>query len=185
MNENADNSVPDLKVAWEGNYIRAVTRGRWEFVERKNTTGVVGIAPVTDDGKLVLVEQCRIPVGGAVIELPAGLVGDIEGQRDETMELAASRELIEETGYRAGKMVRVCSGVASAGISSEELTFFLATELEKVGPGGGDDSEDIIVREVPLEEVPAYLEACGKRGIGIDLKIYAALYFCNQLPQAE
>jgi ADP-ribose pyrophosphatase len=185
MSEIADSGAPDLKVVWEGNYIRAVTRGRWEFVERKNITGIVGIAPVTDDGKLVLVEQYRMPMGGHVIELPAGLVGDIEDQRDEPMESAASRELIEETGYRAGKMVRVCSGVASAGITSEEMTFFLATELEKVGPGGGDDSEDIVVHEVPLEEVPAYLEACDNRGVGIDLKIYAALYFCSQPSRAE
>jgi ADP-ribose pyrophosphatase len=179
MNPMTNDSNADKKIEWEGNYIRAVTRGRWEYVERKNITGIVGMVPVTDDGKLVLVEQHRPAVGGKVIELPAGLVGDIEGQRDEPMETAAARELVEETGYRAGKMIRVCSGVGSAGITSEEMTFFLATELEKVGPGGGDDSEDIIVREVPIDEVPAYLDACRARGMIIDLKIYAGLYFCR------
>jgi ADP-ribose pyrophosphatase len=179
MKQMTNDSNADKKIEWEGNYIRAVTRGRWEYVERKNITGIVGMVPVTDDGKLVLVEQHRPAVGGKVIELPAGLVGDIEGQRDEPMETAAARELVEETGYRAGKMQRVCSGVGSAGITSEEMTFFLATELEKVAPGGGDDSEDIIVHEVPLGEVPAYLDSCRARGMIIDLKIYAGLYFCR------
>ena len=110
--------IADKKIEWEGNYIRAVTRGRWEYVERKNITGIVGMIPITDDGKLVLVEHHRPAVGGKVIELPAGLVGDIEGQRDEPMETAAARELVEETGYRAGNMVRVCSGVGFAGITS-------------------------------------------------------------------
>ena len=117
MNKITSDSDSDKKIAWEGNYIRAVTRGRWEFVERKNITGIVGMIPVTDDGRLVLVAQHRPAVGGTVIELPAGLVGDIEDQRDELMETAAARELVEETGYQAGKMTRMCSGVASAGIA--------------------------------------------------------------------
>ena len=180
VNPMTDNSDAGRNVAWEGDYIRAVTRGRWEFVERKNITGIVGMIPVTDDGKLVLVVQHRPAVGGPVIELPAGLVGDVEGQRDEPMETAAARELIEETGYRAGKMTRVCSGAASAGIASEEMTLFLATELQKVGPGGGDDSENIVVHEVPLSEVPAYLDDCRNRGVATDLKIYAGLHFCTR-----
>jgi len=180
MNPMTHESGADRNVVWEGDYIRAVTRGRWEFVERKNITGIVGMIPVTDDGKLVLVEQHRPAVGGGVIELPAGLVGDVEDQRDEPMETAAVRELIEETGYRAGKMTRVCSGVASAGITSEAMTFFLATELAKVGPGGGDDSENIVVHEVPLAEVPDYLDDCRGRGIVTDLKIYAGLHFCSR-----
>ncbi len=179
MNKITSDSDSDKKIAWEGNYIRAVTRGRWEFVERKNITGIVGMIPVTDDGRLVLVAQHRPAVGGTVIELPAGLVGDIEDQRDELMETAAARELVEETGYQAGKMTRMCSGVASAGITSEEMTFFLATELEKVGPGGGDESEDIVVHEVPIDEVRAYLDDCRAGGMVVDLKIYAGLYFCR------
>jgi len=178
MNQITHKDDDDSTVVWEGDYIKAVVRGRWEFVQRKNITGIVGMIPVTDDGKLVLVAQHRPAVGGTVIELPAGLVGDTEEFRDEPLEAAAGRELIEETGYRPGKMERVCCGVASAGIASEEMTFYLATELEKVGPGGGDDSEDIIVHEVPVEEVPAYLEDCRARGMVIDLKIYAGLYFC-------
>jgi len=180
MNPIEDNGDSDKKTAWEGHYIRAVTRGRWEYVERKNITGIVGMIPVTDDGKLVLVVQHRPAVGGKVIELPAGLAGDIEDHRDEPLENAAGRELIEETGYRAGKMEQVCCGVASAGITSEEMTFFLATELEKVGPGGGDESESIAVHEVPLDEVPAYLDNCRGQGMVIDLKIYAGLYFCSR-----
>ena len=65
--------IGDRTVVWEGNYIRAVVRGRWEFAERKNITGIVGMIPITDDGRLVLVEQFRPALDSRVIELPAGL----------------------------------------------------------------------------------------------------------------
>ena len=170
--------IGDRKVVWEGNYIRAVVRGRWEFAERKNITGIVGMIPITDDGRLVLVEQFRPAVNSRVVELPAGLVGDVAGEGDEPLAAAASRELIEETGYRAGTLKRLFHGSASAGISAEQITFFLATDLEKVGPGGGDDSEDITVHEVPLGDVIDWLDAKAAQGLVIDVKIYSALHFC-------
>jgi len=175
--------IGDRKVVWEGRYIRAVVRGRWEFVERKNITGIVGMIPVTDDGRLVLIEQFRPAVDSRVVELPAGLVGDVPDQADEPLVAAANRELIEETGYRAGTMTRVFHGSASAGISAEQITFFLATDLEKVGPGGGDSSEQITVYEVPLGNVVDWLDAQASQGAVIDVKIYSALHFCAPLIQ--
>jgi len=187
MTDNADSDRVDSAdiaaavektVVWEGDYINAVVRGNWEFVERKNITGIVGMVPVTDDGKLVLVEQSRPALGTRVIELPAGLVGDTPDQRDEPFADAAWRELLEETGYSAGKMTRLFSGVGSPGITSEQMTFFLATELVKDGPGGGDETEDITVHEIPLEQVVDWLARRQAAGAIIDLKIYAGLYFC-------
>ena len=172
----------DRTVVWEGNYIRAVVRGKWEFAERKNITGIVGMVPVTDDGRLVLVEQFRPAVNGRVVELPAGLVGDVAGDEDEPLAAAAQRELIEETGYRAGRLDRIFHGAASAGISAEQITFFLARSLEKVGPGGGDDSEDITIHEVPLGDVIDWLDRKAAQGVVIDVKIYSALHFCAPIP---
>lgn len=171
--------IGDRTVVWEGHYIRAVVRGRWEFAERKNITGIVGMIPITDEGRLVLVEQFRPALDSRVIELPAGLVGDVPGEEDEALVTAARRELLEETGYQAGAMERVFHGAASAGICGEQITFFRATALEKVGPGGGDASEDIIVHEVPLGGLLDWLDRKTAAGLVIDVKIYSALHFCG------
>ena len=121
----------------EGRFTRYVTMDGWEYVERKNVSGIVGIVAVTDDKKWILVEQFRKPVGGRVIELPAGLAGDAPGQEDEPLQEAAQRELVEETGYEAGGFEFLTEGPISAGITDEILTFYLATELKKVSDGGG------------------------------------------------
>src|SRR5436190_21784999 len=89
------------EVLYEGKFRRYVRRGGWEYVARRNVTGIVGIIAVTDDGKLVLVEQFRPPVGKNVIEIPAGLAGDVAGSEHEALAEAARRELLEETGYEA------------------------------------------------------------------------------------
>jgi ADP-ribose pyrophosphatase len=134
---------------------------------------------VTDDGKLVLVEQTRAPVGRPVIELPAGLVGDSPGRADEALAVAARRELLEETGYEARDMTLLVEGAPSAGLTSETIVLFLATGLRKVGPGGGDSTEDIKVHEVPLARAREWLSAQADRGAVIDLKVYAGLYFAG------
>lgn len=168
------------RILAEGKYLRFIDEGGWEYVQRVNISGIVGMVPVTDDGKLVLIEQRRPAVGGRVIELPAGLVGDVPGREAESMATAAERELEEETGYRARHWRRLVEGVASAGVSGERLTLYLATGLEKVSTGGGDESEDIYVHEVPLPDVHEWLADCRRRGLEIDLKIYIGLFFAMQ-----
>jgi len=121
------------QVVWQGDYLQAVLLDGYECVERCNCTGIVGIVPVKSDGTVVLIEQFRLPVNSRVIEFPAGLVGDIPGEEDESLAIAAGRELLEETGYQAGKLEFIFDGVASAGMSNEHLTYFLATDLEKTG----------------------------------------------------
>jgi ADP-ribose pyrophosphatase len=167
------------RVIAKGRYLTFVDDGGWEYVTRPGVTGVVVIVAVTEDRKLVLVEQYRPPVGKRVIELPAGLVGDIEGQRDESMATAALRELEEETGYRAREMVLMSEGPIAVGVSDEILSFFQARGLTRVGEGGGDDTEDIIVHEVPLAELTSFLAARSKAGLGVDPKIYAGLFLAG------
>ena len=166
----------DKRIIWRGSHLDLVMRGSWEFVERKNLRGIVCIVALTDDGKIVLVEQYRPPVSSRVIELPAGLVGDLPGQESEALEAAARRELIEETGYDAGRMERLFDGVPSAGLCDEHITFFLATELAKVGPGGGDHNEDITVHETPLDGLLDYLDSRVRTGVKVDAKIFSPLY---------
>lgn len=165
------------RVLMEGHHINLVARGSWEYVERKSLTGIVGILAVTDDRKIVLVEQYRAPMQKNVIEIPAGLAGDIAGQETEALATAAARELLEETGYKARTMTYLADGAASAGITDECITLFRAEGLMKTGAGKGDGSEQITLHEVPLSNIIPWLDQCRRDGKTIDLKVYSALYF--------
>lgn len=165
------------RVVGRGRYIELVDEDGWEYVRRHASTGVVVIVATTDDRKLVLVEQARVPVHRRTIELPAGLVGDQPGTAGESLETAAARELEEETGFQASRWHLLVEGPSSVGISSEVVTFFRATGLSRVGPGGGDSSENIVVHVVPLREVPSFLSQKVAAGILIDPKVFAGLYF--------
>ena len=167
----------DIEVVAEGRYIRMLRRNDWEFVERLHITGIVVMIPVTRSGELVLIEQYRPPVDSIVIELPAGLAGDGEDKSSEGLEDAAQRELIEETGYRAGKLELVTEGPVSPGMSAEAISLYLATDLERIGAGGGDESEDITIYEIPLAEVHSWLEQERNKGKLLDPKVYAGVHF--------
>ncbi|MEM6926727.1 MAG: NUDIX hydrolase [Myxococcota bacterium] len=158
-----------------GKFLRLVQRDGWEWAERVNVSGVVVIVARTPDDEVLFVEQHRIPVGGPVIEFPAGLAGDVDAE--ESLATAAQRELEEETGWRAGRLERLIDGPVSSGMTSETLTFFRADDLERVGPGGGEGSEDIVVHSVPRSEAVAWLRARREAGTQVDPKVYAGLFF--------
>lgn len=168
-----------IEVLGEGKFVRLVRKGRWEYATRKNASGVVGIVAVTDEGKLIMVEQYRPAVGRNVIELPAGIAGDLAGREGEAMEEAARRELLEETGYDAAEVAFVTDGVASAGITDELLSLCVARGLTKVSAGGGDASESIVVHEIALADVPRWLGEKVHAGRLLDFKIYAALWLAE------
>lgn len=164
-----------------GKFMQLVRRGHWEFTERLHICGIVGIVAVTVEGKLLLVEQFRPAVNARVIELPAGLAGDIAGSECEDLADAARRELEEETGYTAERITFLTEGPPSSGITSEVITLFRANGLRKIGHGGGDHTEDITVHEVPLGEVHPWLEARRQQGTMLDMRIYTGLYFLNSI----
>ena len=161
-------------------YLRLIDRGGWSFVQRTTGVGVVAIIAVTKEEKLVLVEQHRPPVNQTVIELPAGLVGDLTDQPLEDLEQAARRELFEETGYSAEKWREWVTVASSAGLTDECVTLFHAQDLERVGPGGGDSNEKITVHEIALVEIDRWLESILVGGTLVDSRVYAALYFLRQ-----
>lgn len=168
---------------FNGRYLRIRRRGHWEYAERTNASAAVIIVAVTPEDRLLLVEQFRIPVNARSIEMPAGLVGDIAD--GESVEAAALRELEEETGWRAGRIQHLMSGPSSSGMSNEVVAFVRALDLVRVGAGGGDDSEDIRVHEVPRAEVPAWLSARLAEGYSIDPKLYAGLWFLDRNPDGS
>jgi ADP-ribose pyrophosphatase len=172
----------DLRVLAEGRFLRVLSRSGWEWVERTNTSGAVVIAAVTREQHLVLIEQYRIPVDSRVIELPAGLVGDVAESKDERLVEAARRELLEETGYAARDIECLLDGPSSSGLTNEVFTLALAKDVRKVGHGGGDATEDIRVHVIPLAGIDAWLASKKREGFMISPKIYAALYFITRQP---
>jgi ADP-ribose pyrophosphatase len=176
--EPRDDKRPDDKarVLARGRYLTFIDEGGWEYVTRPGVTGVAVIVAVTEDRRLVLVEQYRPAVHQRVIELPAGLVGDADGRRAESMHEAAARELEEETGYRAAEMVPLAEGPIAVGVSDEAVSFFHARDVVRIGAGGGDETEEITVHEIPLGELPAFLAAQQRAGLAVDPKIYAGLF---------
>ena len=160
-----------------GRFLSMVARGHWEFVTRNTTQPAVGIVAITDAGKMVLVEQYRPPVGRSVVEIPAGLVGDIAGAEDEALVEAATRELLEETGYAAKHWTELSFGYSSPGLTDESIVLFLAEGLEKQGPGGGDESERITVHELAPGEILKWLQKNDKQA---DLKLFAGLFAAQE-----
>jgi len=165
---------------YAGKYLSLVNEGHWEYVDRIGATGAAIIVAVTDEQKLLLVEQYRIPVHARTIELPAGIVGDEPGGSTEFLEDAAKRELLEETGYAAERVETLTTGPASSGLTSEVVTLLFASGLRRVNAGGGVAHEDITVHEVPLSEVHEWLAAKAQAGLLIEPKVYAGLYFVRR-----
>ncbi len=175
--------MTEKTILHDSKYLRVVRQGTWEYVERTTGKDVAYIIPILiKDGTpyLIFIKEWRIPVQQYVIGFPAGLVGDVDSGED--IEVAASRELIEETGYSAGRMRLMCSGPPSAGLSNETIHFYIADQLKVVGLGGGDETESIDVLTVPLDNVQIWLERQSmKENIVIGPKVYIGLYWINQL----
>ena len=175
-NVPADAHAP-VETLYEGRWLSLRKRGRWEYAERNNPGGAVIILAVTPQDKVLFVEQYRVSILQNTIEMPAGLVGDLPDQADEGALLAAQRELEEETGYRCQRVEFIHTGPSSSGMSTEMIAFVRAWELEKVGPGGGDETENIVVHEVPRRDAGAWLFARAAEGYSIDPKLFAGLWF--------
>src|SRR5688572_27968785 len=174
----------DRTVLYEGDWLRLVRRGRWESCERTHGQGMaVIVVAVTPDDDILFVEQYRVPLGARTIEMPAGLVGDDHDH--DTLESAAQRELIEETGWDPARVEVLLTGPTSAGMSSERIAFVRATQLRKVGDGGGVDGEDILVHEVPRADAPAWLMRKQAEGFELDLKLWAGLWMIERNPDGS
>ena len=163
------------QIMWEGRFITAVRDGRWEFVRRARNIRAVVILAETDAGEVVLIEQHRVPIGGRCLELPAGLIGDDDGGADDTVEAAAARELVEETGYRPERVERLGDFYSSPGMVAEGFTLVRASGLTRVGEGGGIDGENIVVHHVRRDAIAAFVAAKRDAGVGIDVKLLLLL----------
>ena len=170
----ADMNEPET-IVWQERYITTKTRGRWEFVSRARGIRAAVIIAIDDERHILLVEQFRVPLGRPCIELPAGLIGDHDGQEDEDTLDAANRELVEETGYSAGRMENLGEFWSSPGMVSESFSLLRAHDLAQVGPGGGTEGENITVHRVPLARLPGFIAERRALGDAIDVKLLTLL----------
>jgi ADP-ribose pyrophosphatase len=160
--------LPPPEVMCEGRFVRLVKRGKWEFASRaRNINAVVIIAE--HDGKVILVDQPRVPLGARCVELPAGLVGDEDP--NATVEATAIKELEEETGFTAERIEVLGEFYASPGMVSESFTLVRAHGVRRIGEGGGDENEDIRVHLLARADIPNFLEQKRAEGFGVDVKL--------------
>ena len=173
MTSPASEAAPEtVETMWEGRFIVARRQGKWEYVGRTRNIQAAVILAVAD-GHVLLVEQYRPPLRSRCLELPAGLVGDEDA--GESLEVAAARELEEETGYRPARIENVGRFASSPGMVSETFTLVRASGLEKVGDGGGVGGEDISVHRVPLAEIEGFIVMKRAEGVAMDVKLLLLL----------
>lgn len=172
--KDPDADLPE-DVRWEGRFITAKTRGRWEYVGRARGIRAAAIIAIDQDPDgtrhVILVSQYRVPLGRFSLEIPAGLVGDDEGAEGEAAIDAAARELEEETGYQAAHLEEIGEFYSSPGMVSESFTLLRATGLKKVSDGGGLESENISVHRVPLSGLESFVADWRAAGHAVDVRV--------------
>ena len=135
--------------------------------------GAVAIVPVLDDGRIVLVKQCRYPLGTVMWEIPAGKLD--HGEAEDANE-CARRELSEETGYEAAHWQRLVSIATTPGFSDEVIHLYKAWGLTAHAQHT-DEDEFISVAAFTTEEIKRMI----KSGELYDAKTLCALYACTLL----
>ncbi len=155
----------------------------------------VTIVAVTAEGRLILVEQYRVPLGRRVIELPAGLVDEADAGA-EAVRLPSSGSCGKRRAILASAWSRR-HGFVVAGIDRRANALCLAQGLRRVAPveyvdagegvmkqatlrGLEEEGEQITVYEARFDGLRAWLDARSRQGVVVDLKVFAGLYFAAQ-----
>ncbi|UQZ77008.1 ADP-ribose pyrophosphatase [Niallia circulans] len=116
--------------------------------------GAVAVIAITDDNKLVMVEQYRKPLEKVIVEIPAGKL-----EKDEEAALCARRELEEETGYECESLELVSSFYTSPGFADEIIHVYVAKGLkQKENAAGLDEDEFVNVLEITLDEALEFIK---------------------------
>ena len=122
--------------------------GKTAYREIVRHPGAVCVLPLTDEGEVICVRQFRFPFGRVLTELPAGKLDS----PDEDPLAAAHRELREETGAIAGKMIFLGELYPSVAIFDENIRMYLATDLS-FGDTDPDDDEFLDIVRIPLDRL--------------------------------
>jgi ADP-ribose pyrophosphatase len=157
--------------------------GRTSTREILGHPGAVAIVAIDPDGSVLLVRQWRTAAARAMVEIPAGTLDRIDPAGTiEDPELAAPRELEEETGYRAANWRKLATFWTAPGFASELMHLYLATDLrpahgDRLGP---DEDERLELIRLPFAEA---LDAVD-RGEICDAKSIIGLFWVARLKAA-
>jgi ADP-ribose pyrophosphatase len=183
--------VVDSRVLHRGRYLTF----RIDTIERDDGTrserdivghpGAVAIVAIDPDDQVLLVRQYRTATQGILLEIPAGTLDtDPETGATEEPDLAARRELEEETGYRAGSWQRLASFWTAPGFASELMHLYLATDLRPAHPDerlGPDEDEHLRLERMPLADAIGAVE----RGEIADAKSILGLLWLDRLRRSD
>ncbi len=142
--------------------------------------GAVAILALDEEDRVLLVRQFRAPAGRTMLEIPAGTLDrDPDAGTIEDPDLAAPRELEEETGYRAGSMRKLTSFWTAPGFATELMHLYLASELvpadaDRLGP---DEDERLELVRLPLPDAMRLIES----GWIADAKSILALIWLDRI----
>jgi 8-oxo-dGTP pyrophosphatase MutT (NUDIX family) len=137
----------------------------------------INIIPLTDDHQVVMIRQYRHGSREVTLEIPGGLVDP-----GDTPEKAAARELIEETGYRAKKWVKIGVVNPNPALFNNHCYTFLAQDTKKISIPAPDQTEDIEVVLIPLTDIPRLIL---KRKIDHAMVITAFTWFFLLYPKGS
>jgi ADP-ribose pyrophosphatase len=137
--------TPHLTVATDE--VRTPTQAarKWAVVHRKPA---VVIAPLTENGKFVLIREERIPIRAAIWSMPAGQIDESLEPDDDAVRAVARRELREETGYELtpdGDLISLGYFFSSPGMTDEHCYLFLARPVQKCDSGPEHDATEAII----------------------------------------
>jgi ADP-ribose pyrophosphatase len=130
----------------------------------------VNVIPLTADEQVIMVEQWRHGSRSVQLETPGGLMND-----GEIPEQCGRRELLEETGYEAGEVIKLGTVYPNPAIQANLQHYLLAKDCRKVAGLNLDQGEDINVKLAPLADVPRMIQA-GEIRHGI---VIGAFYWLN------
>lgn len=139
----------------------------------------VNVIPITPDGKVVLIEQFRHGIGGITLEIPGGMVDPEDGGSN----IAAERELLEETGYKGQELHFLGCNHPNPALQPNICDTYLSVNATHIQVPNFDSTEEIAIKLVPIKEIPALISS-GK--ISHALVIVAFQYlqlFCVQNPE--
>ena len=153
------------------------TRGRRDVVGHP---GAVAVLALDDQDRVLMVRQWRVPAGRALLEIPAGTLDVHEGVTEDP-DLAARRELEEETGHRAASWRTLSRFWTAPGFASELMHLYLATGLTSVAGDDDrlapDEDEHLELRHVRLEDALDLVE----RGEIADAKSILGILWLDRL----
>ena len=138
--------VPYMRVRQD--LLRLPDGSTYPYTYRKAHGSAAVVVPITADGSAVLVRQYRHPIGRVVVEFPAGAVNPGESPAQ-----AARRELLEETGYRAGRLVEIGRFFPQPASASISMVFYLARNVRKVRAARPERTESLETVLWPVAEL--------------------------------